>query len=186
MGKISVEECEIEGIKISTPQVYGDSRGDFFESYTLRDYKEAGIECDFVQDNQAGSRRGVLRGLHFQKEFPQAKLVRVLKGTVYDVAVDLRKNSDTFGKWVGALLSDENKKQFFIPEGFAHGYLVLSDYAEFAYKCSDYYHPDDEGGIKYDDPDVGIEWPFEKNVDIVLSDKDQHWASFREYVEGCK
>ena len=138
MGKITVETCEIEGLKVITPTVFGDNRGYFMETYNYNDYKEAGIDQIFVQDNQSASKKGVLRGLHFQIHYPQDKLVRVLKGEVYDVAVDLRADSPTFGKWFGVLLTEENKKQFFIPKNFAHGFLVLSDYAEFAYKCTDF------------------------------------------------
>lgn len=138
----------------------------------------------FVQDNQSASKRGVLRGLHFQKNFPQDKLVRVIRGEVFDVAVDLRKDSKTYGKWFGVVLSEDNKKQFFIPKNFAHGFLVLSDYAEFAYKCTDFYHPDDEGGLLYNDPDIGVEWPFEEGVELILSDKDQKWSGIKEYTKG--
>ncbi len=159
MGKITVETCEIEGLKVITPTVFGDERGYFVETYNYNDYKEAGIDQVFVQDNQSSSVKNVLRGLHFQINHPQDKLVRVLAGEVFDVAVDLRPDSATYGKWFGVLLSAENKKQFFIPKNFAHGFLVLSDYAEFAYKCTDFYHPGDEGGLKYDDPDIGVEWP---------------------------
>lgn len=184
MGKISVETCEIEGLKIITPQVHGDARGYFMETYQYEDFKAAGISEVFVQDNQSASKRGVLRGLHFQKEFPQDKLVRVIKGEVYDVAVDLREGSSTFGKWFGVLLSEENKKQFFVPKNFAHGFLVLSDYAEFCYKCSDYYHPGDEGGIRYDDPDIGIDWPISEDMELLLSEKDTKWSGLKEYLES--
>ena len=159
MGKITVETCEIEGLKIITPTVFGDARGYFMETYNYNDLKAAGIPEVFVQDNQSASKKGVLRGLHFQKHFPQDKLVRVIRGEVYDVAVDLREGSKTFGQWYGVLLSEENKKQFFIPKNFAHGFLVLSDYAEFCYKCTDFYHPGDEGGLAWNDPEIGIEWP---------------------------
>ena len=135
-----------------------------------------------MQDNQSSSKRGVLRGLHFQKNFPQDKLVRVIKGEVFDVAVDLRKGSPTFGKWHGEILSDENKKQFFIPKNFAHGFLVLSDYAEFAYKCTDFYHPNDEGGILYNDPEIGVEWPVPEGMELIMSEKDQKWGGIREYM----
>lgn len=184
MGKILVETCEIEGLKIVTPQVHGDARGYFMETYQYEDFKAAGISEVFVQDNQSASKRGVLRGLHFQKEFPQDKLVRVIKGEVYDVAVDLREGSPTFGKWFGVLLSEENKKQFFVPKNFAHGFLVLSDYAEFCYKCSDYYHPGDEGGIRYDDPDIGIDWPISEDMELLMSDKDTKWGGLKEYLES--
>ena len=180
MGQITVETCEIEGLKVITPKVFGDARGYFVETYNKNDFVAAGIDCEFVQDNQSASSRGVLRGLHFQKQFPQDKLVRCINGEVFDVAVDLRKGSKTFGKWFGVTLSAENKKQFFIPKGFAHGFLVLSDYAEFAYKCSDFYHPNDEGGIRFDDPDIGVEWPFEEGVELLMSDKDKKWPGIKE------
>jgi dTDP-4-dehydrorhamnose 3,5-epimerase len=184
MGQIKVTTCEIEGLKVIEPRVFGDERGYFFESYNYNDFKEAGIPQVFVQDNQSASKRGVLRGLHFQKNFPQDKLVRVIRGEVFDVAVDLRKDSKTYGKWFGVVLSEDNKKQFFIPKNFAHGFLVLSDYAEFAYKCTDFYHPDDEGGLLYNDPDIGVEWPFEEGVELILSDKDQKWSGIKEYTKG--
>ena len=180
MGKIQVEDCEIEGLKIITPNVIGDARGYFVETYNARDMKEAGIDRVFVQDNQSASRRGVIRGLHFQIEHPQAKLVRVIKGEVFDVAVDLRKGSATYGKWKGVLLSAENHKQFYIPEGFAHGFLVVSDYAEFCYKCTDFYHPGDEGGIMYNDPDVGVEWPIAEDMELIFSERDTKWGSIKE------
>ena len=157
MGQIKVTTCDIEGLKVIEPKVFGDARGYFFESYNYNDYAAAGITQEFVQDNQSASKKGVLRGLHFQKNFPQDKLVRVINGEVFDVAVDLREGSKTYGKWFGVVLSAENKKQFFIPKNFAHGFVVLSDYAEFAYKCTDFYHPDDEGGIIWNDPDIGID-----------------------------
>ncbi|MCR4786145.1 MAG: dTDP-4-dehydrorhamnose 3,5-epimerase [Lachnospiraceae bacterium] len=181
MGKISVETCEIEGLKVITPQVYGDERGYFMETYNHNDFREAGIPEVFVQDNQSSSTKGVLRGLHFQIEHPQDKLVRVVRGEVFDVAVDLRKGSATFGKWFGALLSEENKKQFFIPKNFAHGFLVLSDTAEFCYKCTDFYHPGDEGGIPYNDPDIAIKWPELKGADLNINDRDRNWPTFAEY-----
>ncbi len=184
MGKITVETCEIEGLKIITPEVRGDARGYFMETYQYEDFKAAGIPEVFVQDNQSASRRGVLRGLHFQKEFPQDKLVRVIKGEVYDVVVDLREGSPTFGKWFGVFLSEENKKQFFVPKNFAHGFLVLSDYAEFCYKCSDYYHPGDEGGIRYDDPEIGIDWPIAGDMELIMSERDTKWGGLREYLES--
>ena len=183
MGKLTVETCEIEGLKVITPQVHGDARGYFMETYQYNDFKAAGIDKVFVQDNQSASKRGVLRGLHFQIAHPQAKLVRVIRGEVYDVAVDLRKGSATFGKWHGVLLSEENKKQFYIPEGFAHGFLVLSEHAEFCYKCSDFYHPGDEGGLKYDDPAIGVQWPIAADMELLLSERDRKWDSFEEY---CK
>ena len=184
MGQITVETCEIEGLKIITPKVFGDARGYFMETYQYEDYKAAGIPQVFVQDNQSASTRGVLRGLHFQKEFPQDKLVRVIKGEVFDVAVDLREGSPTFGKWFGVVLSEENKKQFFVPKNFAHGFLVLSDYAEFAYKCSDYYHPGDEGGLRYDDPEIGVEWPIAEDMQLLLSERDTQWGGLKEYLEN--
>ena len=165
MGQITVETCEIEGLLEITPTVHGDARG------------------YFVEDNQSASRRGVLRGLHFQKEFPQDKLVRVIKGEVYDVAVDLREGSETFGKWHGVVLSEENKKQFFVPKGFAHGFLVLSEYAEFCYKCSDFYHPGDEGGLIYNDPDIGVDWPITEDMELLLSEKDTKQQSFQAYKQ---
>lgn len=184
MGRLTVETCEIEGLKIITPEVRWDERGFFMESYQYEDFKAAGIDQVFVQDNQSSSVRGVLRGLHFQIQYPQDKLVRVLQGEVYDVAVDIRKGSATYGKWYGVLLSAENKKQFFIPKNFAHGFLVLSDYAEFAYKCTDFYHPNDEGGIKFDDPDIGIEWPVAPGTELIMSDKDKKWGGIKEYTAG--
>jgi dTDP-4-dehydrorhamnose 3,5-epimerase len=183
-GKITVETCEIEGIKIITPRVFPDERGYFMETYQKEDFVKAGIDLDFVQDNQSASKKGVLRGLHFQKQYPQDKLVRVIRGAVYDVAVDLRAGSKTFGKWVGVELSEENKKQFFIPKGFAHGFLVLSDYAEFVYKCSDFYHPGDEGGIIYNDPEIGVKWPIEDGLELIMSDKDTKWGGLSDYVKA--
>lgn len=186
MGKITVETCEIEGLKVITPQVRGDARGYFMESYNYNDFKAAGIDVVFVQDNQSASVKNVLRGLHFQISHPQDKLVRVVNGEVFDVAVDLREGSATYGKWFGVVLSAENKKQFFVPKGFAHGFLVLSDYAEFAYKCSDFYHPGDEGGLMYNDPDIGVEWPMEPGTELIMSDRDQKWGSIKEYTESRK
>ena len=161
MGQIKVEKDVggIVGLCVVTPAVHGDSRGYFMETYSQRDMAEAGLDISFVQDNQSMSTKGVLRGLHFQKQFPQTKLVRVIRGRVFDVAVDLRKGSATYGKWYGVELSEENKKQFLIPRGFAHGFLVLSDAAEFCYKCDDFYHPNDEGGLAWNDPTIGIVWP---------------------------
>ncbi|MGN0277314.1 MAG: dTDP-4-dehydrorhamnose 3,5-epimerase [Hominisplanchenecus sp.] len=182
MGKITVETCEIEGLKVITPTVFGDERGYFMETYQYNDFKEAGIDVTFVQDNQSASKKGVLRGLHFQIQYPQDKLVRVISGEVFDVAVDLRPGSATYGKWFGVRLSAENKKQFFIPKNFAHGFLVLSDYAEFTYKCSDFYHSNDEGGIRYDDKDIAVDWPIPEGMELIMSDKDQKWGGFREYT----
>lgn len=180
MGRITVETCHIDGLKVITPQVFGDSRGYFVETYHKQAYAEAGIDAEFVQDNQSASRYGVLRGLHFQIKHPQAKLVRVVSGEVFDVAVDMRKGSPTYGQWYGVILSADNKKQFFIPEDFAHGFLVLSDYAEFFYKVTDFYHPDDEGGIIYNDPDIGVEWPIPENMVLILSEKDTGWGGIRD------
>lgn len=170
-GNFTFTETEIKGLFLIDTKAYGDHRGYFMETYKKSDFEAAGLLYDFVQDNQSSSRKGVLRGLHFQKKHPQAKLVRVLSGEVFDVAVDLRKGSETYGKWFGVLLSGENRRQFLIPRGFAHGFLVVSDYAEFAYKCDELYHPEDEGGILWNDPDVGIVWP--EVGDVTLSEKDQ-------------
>jgi len=171
MGNFTFNETKIKGVYIIDVRTYGDNRGYFMETYKESDFKEAGLDYNFVQDNQSSSRKGVLRGLHFQKKHPQAKLVRVIKGEVFDVAVDLRKGSPTYGQWVGAVLSEENKRQFMIPRGFAHGFVVLSDYAEFTYKCDDLYHPEDEGGILWNDPTIGVEWP--EVGDVILSEKDK-------------
>ncbi len=195
MGKITVTKCPIEGLYIIEPTVFGDSRGYFTETYNSRDMAEAGLDMAFVQDNQSMSVKGVLRGLHFQKEYPQGKLVRVIKGKVFDVAVDLRSGSETYGKWYGVELTEENKKQFYISEGFAHGFLVLSDTAEFCYKVTDFYHPGDEGGLAWNDPEIGIEWPELEGVyggsasaegytlndgtPLILSDKDQKWEGIK-------
>ena len=196
MGQIKVSTCPIEGLYIIEPTVHRDGRGYFMETYNQRDMEEAGIRMNFVQDNQSMSVKGVLRGLHFQKEHPQAKLVRVIKGTVFDVAVDLRHGSNTYGEWFGCMLSAENNRQFYISEGFAHGFLVLSDEAEFCYKCTDFYHPGDEGGLAWNDPEIGIEWPrlegdypggpkadgyhLTDGTPLILSDKDQKWKGIRE------
>ena len=165
-------DTKLPGVYIIEPQVFGDQRGYFMETYKEEDFLASGLNYRFVQDNQSSSRRGVLRGLHFQKTYPQAKLVRVLKGEVFDVAVDLRKNSKTFGKWVGVTLSAENKKQFYIPEGFAHGFVVLSETAAFVYKCTRFYAPNDEGGLFWNDPAVGIKWPVGDGFEPLLSEKD--------------
>ena len=172
------ERTEIEGVYIIEPQKFGDHRGYFMETYNESEFNKAGLNYKFVQDNQSKSKAGVLRGLHFQKTHPQAKLVRVLEGEVFDVAVDLRKNSKTYGKWVGVVLSAENNKQFMIPRGFAHGFLVLSDTATFAYKCDDFYHPEDEGGIMRNDETVNIVWPEVK--EILLSEKDTKHPSLKD------
>ena len=198
MGQIKVEKNVggIQGLCVIEPTVHGDSRGYFMETYNENDMKEAGLDMVFVQDNQSCSTKGVLRGLHFQKEYPQGKLVRVIKGSVYDVAVDLRSQSETYGKYFGIELTEENKKQFYIPKGFAHGFLVLSDVAEFCYKCTDFYHPGDEGGMAWNDPEIGIQWPqvkgtypgsasaegyvMEDGTALNLSDKDQKWLGIRD------
>lgn len=180
MGKITVTPCDIEGLYVIEPTVFKDERGYFVETYNQNDMKEAGLDMVFVQDNQSMSTRGVLRGLHFQKQFPQGKLVRVVRGKVFDVAVDLRSDSKTYGKWFGVELSAENMKQFYIPEGFAHGFLVLSDEAEFCYKCTDFYHPGDEGGLAWNDPEIGVEWPLEEGVDLIISEKDQKWNGLKD------
>jgi len=192
MGQIKVTRCAIDGLYIIEPAVHGDNRGYFMETYNQRDMAEAGLNMVFVQDNQSMSKKGVLRGLHYQKQFPQGKLVRVIKGRVFDVAVDIRPGSPTFGQWHGTELSAENKKQFYISEGFAHGFLVLSDVAEFCYKTTDFYHPGDEGGLAWNDPAIGIEWPeiigsypgsacaegyhLPDGTPLSLSEKDQQWT----------
>ena len=170
MGNFTFIETKIKDLYIVDVKTYGDHRGYFMETYKKADFDAAGLNYCFVQDNQSSSRKGVLRGLHFQKTFPQAKLVRVLKGEVFDVAVDLRKGSETYGQWAGVLLSENNHRQFLIPRGFAHGFVVVSDHAEFAYKCDEFYHPEDEGGIFWNDPDIGIEWP--DVGEIILSERD--------------
>ena len=191
MGQITVTKCPIEGLYIIEPKVHGDSRGYFMETYNLNDMRQAGLDMVFVQDNQSMSVKGVLRGLHYQIQYPQGKLVRVVKGRVFDVAVDLRPGSETYGQWYGVELSEENKKQFYISPGFAHGFLVLSDTAEFCYKCTDFYHPNDEGGLAWNDPAIGIEWPelmgtyagdagaegyvLSDGTPLSLSQKDQKW-----------
>ena len=195
MGKITVTKCDIEGLCVIEPTVFKDERGFFMETYNQNDFTEAGLDMVFVQDNQSMSTKGVLRGLHFQKEYPQCKLVRVISGEVFDVAVDLRKESETFGKWHGEVLSSENRKQFLIPKGFAHGFLVLTDFAEFCYKCDDFYHPNDEGGIAWSDPAIGIQWPLvAKNCQdeyvyemidgtkLILSEKDKKWSGINAFV----
>ena len=189
MGQIIVEKnvSGIEGLCIITPAVHGDSRGYFMETYSQRDMEEAGIHITFVQDNQSMSTRGVLRGLHFQKQYAQTKLVRVIHGKVFDVAVDIRPGSKTFGKWHGIILTPENRGQFLIPKGFAHGFLVLSDIAEFCYKCDDFYHPNDEGGLAWNDPEIGIQWPdvagecLTDGTPLNLSEKDKKWPGLRSF-----
>lgn len=183
-GNFIFSKTSIDGVLIVDVKSYGDDRGRFMETYKREDFNAAGVTCDFVQDNQSVSSRGVLRGLHFQVNYPQAKLVRVALGTVFDVAVDLRRRSPTYGRWVGVILSAENCRQFFIPRGFAHGFLVLSDTAVFCYKCDDVYHPNDEGGLMWDDPAIGIEWPplegdsVFREDEIMLSDKDKCYPAF--------
>ena len=196
MGQIKVEKCPIEGLYVIEPAVHGDDRGYFSETYNQRDMEEAGLNMKFVQDNQSGSTKGVLRGLHFQKHYPQGKLVRVIRGAVFDVAVDLRADSKTYGQWYGVRLSAENKKQFFIPKNFAHGFLVLSETAEFCYKCTDFYHPGDEGGLAWNDPEIGIQWPHLKGeytgsaspdsycmddgTPLNMSEKDKNWSGLKD------
>lgn len=198
MGQITVNHNVggIEGLCVITPKRHGDSRGYFMETYNANDMKEAGLDFQFVQDNQSMSSKGVLRGLHFQINHPQMKLVRVIHGKVYDVVVDLREGSKTYGKWHGELLTEENGRQFLIPKGFAHGFLVLSDFAEFCYKCDDFYHPDDEGGIAWNDPEIGVVWPeisgeyhgdaradgytLYDGTPLNLSEKDQKWGGLKE------
>jgi len=169
--------CHIAGLYEITPKVFGDSRGYFFESWSERDFHAAGLDMRFVQDNQSKSLRGVLRGLHFQKTHPQGKLVRVIEGEVFDVAVDIRPLSPTYGKWHGVTLTAEKQNQFYVPEGFAHGFLVLSETAIFAYKCTDFYHPEDEGGLMWNDPAIGIDWP-DVGTAYLLSDKDTKHPAF--------
>lgn len=189
MSQITVEKNAggIKGLCVITPTVHGDERGYFMETYSLRDMKENGIDTVFVQDNLSLSRKGVLRGLHFQKKYPQTKLVWVTRGAVFDVVVDLREGSATYGKWYGQELSEDNKKQMLIPKGFAHGFLVLSDTAKFAYKCDDFYHPDDEGGIAWDDPEIGIKWSgitdagtMEDGTPLTISEKDKKWGFLKD------
>lgn len=179
MGEIKIEECMIEGLKVIEPKQFGDDRGWFMETYHQKDYECAGIPCTFVQDNRAYSRKGVLRGLHFQKKYPQDKLISVLRGEIYDVVVDIREGSKTYGKWFGVILSAQNRKQLFVPKGFAHGYLVLSEETEIFYKCSEIYHPEDEGGILWNDPKIGIKWPIIHKDEIILSEKDKNWGTLR-------
>ena len=170
----------IKDLVVIEPKVFGDERGYFYEAYNKNTFHELGLDYNFVQDNQSFSKKGVLRGLHFQKQYPQAKLVRVIEGEVFDVAVDLRKDSPTFGKWYGVILSGNNKKMFMIPRGFAHGFLVLSKTAIFSYKCDDFYHPNDEGGIIYNDSHINIEWP-KIDCALVISEKDKCHPCFDEY-----
>lgn len=201
MGQIKVTETAIKGVYVIEPTVYGDERGYFVETYNLNDMREAGLDMVFVQDNQSLSVKGVLRGLHFQKQFPQGKLVRVIQGSVFDVAVDLRTGSETYGQWFGVELTEENGKQVYIPEGFAHGFLVLSDVAKFCYKVTDFYHPGDEGGIAWNDPKINIKWPhlageyqgtasaegykLEDGTKLNLSEKDQGWPDLEDAVTAA-
>lgn len=179
MGKFRFIKTDIDGVIIVEPTAYGDNRGYFMETYQKEDFIAGGIDVDFVQDNQSMSTKGVLRGLHFQINYPQSKLVRCIRGEVYDVAVDLREGSLTYGKYVGVLLSAENRRQFFIPKNFAHGFLVLSDEAEFVYKVDDFYHPNDEGGLMWNDPTIGIDWPIPEGMEIKLSEKDKVHPLFK-------
>lgn len=179
MGKFKFEKTDIEGLYVIEPTLFGDHRGYFMETYNEKDFTEAGIDVKFVQDNESKSKKGVLRGLHFQKKNPQGKLVRVLEGEVFDVAVDLRANSKTYGKWFGVVLSAEKHNQFYIPEGFAHGFYVLSDTATFCYKCTRLYDPTDEGGLMWNDPDIGIDWGIKEGDEILLSDKDKNHPSLK-------
>ena len=181
MGQFQFTKTGIEGLVVVEPKVFGDNRGYFMETYNYNDFKAAGLDMVFVQDNQSKSKKGVLRGLHFQKKNPQGKLVRVVSGEVYDVAVDLRRGSDTYGKWYGVLLSAENKKQFYVPEGFAHGFVVMSETAEFVYKCARFYDPSDEGGLMWNDPEIGIDWPVPENAELLLSEKDQHHQPLKDF-----
>lgn len=180
MDNFNIQRCEIEGLYIIDPKVYGDERGYNMETYHYEAFKNAGLDMVFVQDNQSLSKKGVIRGLHYQKTYPQGKLVRALAGMVYDVAVDLRKNSKTYGKWHGVTLSDQNHRMFYIPEGFAHGFLVLSEEAVFTYKCTNFYHPEDEGGIAWNDPELTIDWPIGPDMEISLSDKDKKHPLFKD------
>ncbi|XTR37212.1 dTDP-4-dehydrorhamnose 3,5-epimerase [Paraclostridium tenue] len=180
MGNFNFIETKIKDLYIIEPKVFGDDRGYFMESYNRKDFVEAGLDMIFVQDNESKSKKGVLRGMHFQTKHTQGKLVRVTKGAVYDVAVDLRKGSPTYGSWEGILLTAENKKQFYVPEGFAHGFLVVSDEAVFNYKCTDYYAPQYDSGLIWNDPDVGIEWPLHGIEEILLSEKDKKQKTLKE------
>ena len=180
MGNFKFKETKIKDLYVIEPAVFGDERGYFMETYNKEDFFKAGLTMEFVQDNESKSRKGVLRGLHFQTKHTQGKLVRVTKGAVYDVAVDLRKGSPTYGQWEGILLTEENKKQFYVPEGFAHGFLVCSDEAVFNYKCTDFYAPEYDGGVLWNDPSIGIEWPLEGIDEIILSDKDRNQKRLEE------
>ncbi len=179
MGKFEFTNTSLKGVKIITPTAFKDQRGFFMETYQREAFHAAGIECDFVQDNHSESVKNVLRGLHYQINFPQSKLVRCIKGEILDVVVDIRKSSPTFGRWESVILSEENKKQLFIPRGFAHGFLTLSDKAQLLYKVDDYYHPNDEGGIIWNDRDLDINWCIPEGVTPILSEKDQKHPSFK-------
>ena len=181
MGNFIFNKTDIEGVYIIEPTIFGDNRGYFMETYNYNDFKAEGLDMVFVQDNQSKSKKGVLRGLHFQTKNAQGKLVRVIKGEVFDVAVDIRKGSKTFGEWVGVLLSDKNNRQFYIPEGFAHGFLVVSDEAEFVYKCTNFYDPKNEGGLIWNDKDIAINWPIADGLEILLSEKDKLLPTLKEY-----
>lgn len=185
-GNFTFTETSIEGVVVIDAKSYGDERGYFMETYKRPDFVAGGIDCEFVQDNQSSSTKGVLRGLHFQIDHPQSKLVRVVSGEVFDVAVDLRAGSATYGKWEGVVLSAENRRQFFISRGFAHGFLVLSDTAEVCYKCDDIYRPNDEGGLMWNDPDISIEWPglSDGTVELILSEKDRLFPSLSQRFGG--
>ena len=185
MSKFKKIETGIKDLVIIEPTIFGDHRGFFMESYSKKEFSEIGLHMQFVQDNHSKSKKGVLRGLHFQTKHSQGKLVRVIRGRVWDVAVDLRKESPTFGKWCGVLLTEENKKMFYVPEGFAHGFVTLEDDTEFLYKCTDFYYPEYDAGVKWDDPDIGVKWPFEefnlKKEEILLSEKDKIQPGFKEF-----
>lgn len=184
MSKFNFIKTPIKDLYVIEPTVFGDHRGYFMETYQYEEFKSAGLDMVFVQDNQSKSKKGVLRGLHYQTRNSQGKLVRVVKGEVFDVGVDLRKGSETFGQWYGVLLTEENKKMFYVPEGFAHGFVVMSDSAEFVYKCTNYYDPTSEAGLMWNDPDIGIEWPIPEDMEILLSEKDKIHPSFKEYCEN--
>lgn len=180
MGQFNIIPCQdIEGLYTIEPKIFGDNRGYFLETYHYEDFKAAGLPLVFVQDNQSMSKKGVLRGLHFQIKHPQGKLVRVISGEIFDAVVDLRPGSKTYGKWHGIFLSSEKKNMLYVPPGFAHGFLVLSDFAEFHYKCTDYYHPEDEGGLMWNDPSIGIDWPITPDMEILVSDKDKKYPPFK-------
>lgn len=182
MGKFQFQKTDIDGLYVIEPTVFGDERGYFMETYNYNEFKEAGLDMVFVQDNESKSKKGVLRGLHFQTRNSQGKLVRVIEGEVFDVAVDLREGSKTFGKWYGVTLNAENKRQFYIPEEFAHGFVVLSEVAKFVYKCTNFYDPSSEAGLMWNDPDIGIDWPITDDMTVLLSEKDKKHPSLKEYL----